>query len=310
MSDHLARPPGDQRSTRERIAAARGRVDDLRRQATDRFDVERGRRPSVRAAVAFYERDRRFAGGLLAGGLAFRIFLWLLPLALVAATTLGLYSDVFSQSPSTLARDSGMSAAIVSSVNSAVSQTTRGRGLLLLTGVALLLWLGRSLLRALKVVCHLAWGMEGSTRSSIRASAALTGYILAFLAVPWLARVLYRGGFFTDLLAGVVMVIIFSALSLEGLRLLPHPEVPWQRLLPGAVLLGLGAEGIRLFVSLYLAAKLERSEGLYGSLGLAVVFLAWLYLVGRLIVAAVNLNATLWGSSRLEASAGDPGTVA
>ncbi len=282
-------------------------MDVLRQQAAERLDAERGRSWSVRAAITFYERDRRFAGGLLAGGLAFRIFLWLLPLALVAATTLGLYSDVFSESPATLAKESGMSAAVVASVEAAVAQTSKGRGLLLIFGIGLLLWLGRSLVRALKVVCHLAWGIEGSTRSSIKESATLTGFVIVLLCVPWLARFLYGGGIFTDLLAGAVLVLTFGGLALGALQLLPHrDEVTWRGLIPGALLFGLGAECIRLFVSLYLAEKLQRSETLYGTLGLAVVFLAWLYLVGRLIVAAINLNATLWESGRLEAAVDAP----
>ena len=57
-------------------------------------------------------------------------------------------------------------------------------------------------------------------------------------------------------------------------------------------------------MSLYFAGKLERSAGLYGGLGLAAVFLAWLYLLGRLMVAAVNLNATLWEAGHPEPASG------
>jgi uncharacterized BrkB/YihY/UPF0761 family membrane protein len=153
------------------------------------------------------------------------------------------------------------------------------------------------------VVAHLAWGIEAPARASVRGSVALTGFFLILLSTPWLARFLYRDGFLSDLLAGVMMVLVFSILALVGLWRLPRPaEVPRWRVVPGALLLGVGAEALRLFVSLYLAGKLERSTGLYGSLGLAVVLMTWLYLVGRLIVGAANLNATLWEASHLEAA--------
>jgi uncharacterized BrkB/YihY/UPF0761 family membrane protein len=33
---------------------------------------------------------------------------------------------------------------------------------------------------------------------------------------------------------------------------------------------------------------------MYGGLGLAGVFLAWLYIISRLLVASISLNATIW----------------
>jgi len=256
-------------------------------------------------AVAFYESDRRFAGGLLAGGLAFRAFLWLLPYSLVIVAILGFAADLSSTPATELAHDAGMSAAVVASVGTAVKETSHGRAFLLALGLTLLIWLGCSLVRALKVVSNLAWHLTTPTRAPIKESAFLAGYALVLSLIPWLARPLYAGRLPTDLLAGLVMVIAFAAVGLWGMKLLPRPaEVPWTRLIPGALLLGVCAEGIRLAVSLYFAGKLERSAGLYGGLGLAAVFLAWLYLLGRLMVAAVNLNATLWEAGHPEPASG------
>jgi len=45
------------------------------------------------------DRDGEVAGGILAGALAYRLFIWLLPLALIAVAGLGFAADVASESP-------------------------------------------------------------------------------------------------------------------------------------------------------------------------------------------------------------------
>ena len=70
----------------------------------------------------------------------------------------------------------------------------------------------------------------------------------------------------------------------------PRDDGPY---LPGALLFGIGIEALRLVTAVYLVGKLSRISDLYGSLGLAVVILGWLYLIGRLVVTGCMLNASL-----------------
>lgn len=81
-----------------------------------------------------------------------------------------------------------------------------------------------------------------------------------------------------------------------GLRvLLPRdPAAPSTALLPGAALLAIGLQALHVTVVFYLAGKLSRASEAYGALGVALVALAWLFLIGRLTVAAADLNAALW----------------
>jgi uncharacterized BrkB/YihY/UPF0761 family membrane protein len=50
----------------------------------------------------------------------------------------------------------------------------------------------------------------------------------------------------------------------------------------------------------YFAGRLGRVDDLYGALGLAAVFMAWLYLGGRLIVACFAVSATRWRADEIE----------
>jgi uncharacterized BrkB/YihY/UPF0761 family membrane protein len=78
-------------------------------------------------------------------------------------------------------------------------------------------------------------------------------------------------------------------------RLLPHDQAAgWRALLPGAVVVGVGVWALHVASIYLLARRVASASALYGSLGVAAAIMAWLYLLGRLLVASAMLNATLW----------------
>ena len=76
--------------------------------------------------------------------------------------------------------------------------------------------------------------------------------------------------------------------------LLPHRAERWPELVPGALLVAVGAQLVNIAVIFYFAPKIARSAELYGALGTAAVLLVWLYVLARLITSGAFLNATLW----------------
>src|SRR5262249_26966949 len=95
-------PPEDRErgaAVRSRVASARTRAEELQRRSLERLELESERRGWVRTAVNAYEADRNRGGGLLAGGLAYRIFLWELPAALVLVAVFGLTSSATGRPP-------------------------------------------------------------------------------------------------------------------------------------------------------------------------------------------------------------------
>ena len=71
-----------------------------------------------------------------------------------------------------------------------------------------------------------------------------------------------------------------------------------RALLPGALMVGSGLWLAQLFSVYVLAHRIDKASELYGSLGVAAALLAWLYLLGRLMVASAMLSATLWERRR------------
>jgi uncharacterized BrkB/YihY/UPF0761 family membrane protein len=74
---------------------------------------------------------------------------------------------------------------------------------------------------------------------------------------------------------------------------LPHRAASWRDLVPGAALVAVGVEALHLFTVLFLGPRLESATQLYGGIGVATTVLLWLYLTGRLVIAAAVLDASI-----------------
>ena len=85
-----------------------------------------------------------------------------------------------------------------------------------------------------------------------------------------------------------------TCVALLVMWLLPRRAERWQELLPGAVLVAVGAQLVSVAVVFYFAPRIGRSTELYGTLGTAAVLLVWLYVLARLVTSGAFLNATLW----------------
>ena len=251
--------------------------------------------PGSALAVAALERERIAAAGLLAGGIAYRLFFWLVPLGLVFAAVLSFWVDEDPEGLEDAAEDFGISGAATQSAMNAIAEEHHARWYFLLAGIGLVLWFGIGVVRALIVAHAVAWGLRPEKlRRPLFASVAFLGVVLGLIAVSTSTQVLREllGG--TGILLTLLLLALYLWAAVWVMEKLPHRSESRRDLLPGAALLALGAQAIHLVVVLYLAPKLGRSSELYGALGAATVILLWLYLVARLIVAAAFLNAALW----------------
>jgi membrane protein len=280
-------------STAGKIAAARQRVDAVKEKVETVASAERARRKTVQAAFRLFDTDRRTGGSLLAGGLAYRIFLFALPFALFMSSLARIFG---ADAAANLLGDAGMGAGITSTVDEAARSTGRAAPVLLILSFILMLWTAQSTWKALLITSELAWGLRPERplrrpQVALIAAASMMGLSL----YHYLLRPLYAGGPVTDLFASGIASVGLTALWLWGARALPRPaEVPWTYLVPGAVLFGFGIELLRLGTAVFLSGKFDRSVDLYGALGIGAAIMAVLYLIGRLTVTAVFANASWW----------------
>jgi len=259
----------------------------------------RKRIPVLDAVFQVGEHDREVAGGLLAGAIAFRLFLWLVPFALVAVTVLGALVADADMSLGELARRFGVVGVMAKYVGDASAQSNTTLVIVLVLSLYALFIASRSALRALRLAHLLAWEMP--IVRFVRSTGTALWFALGAMALigagglvnSW--RVAHPG---PGLLLLLALMVVDGAAWLAASWYLPHPrDVPLRGLVPGAVLFAAGLEALRLVTVLWYAARIEHSSELYGGLGAAVALLAWLYLLGRLAISSAVVNASLWRRS-------------
>ena len=96
------------------------------------------------------------------------------------------------------------------------------------------------------------------------------------------------------MVATLALVVVPFTIWLLTSRRLPHRDVGWMGLAPGALLVALGLHGLHLFTVFFLGPKLENATELYGVVGVVSTILFWLYIAGRLVIGAATINASLY----------------
>jgi hypothetical protein len=109
----------------ERLASARARSEKL---------------PGAPLVREVLQNERELGGGLIAGGVAYRIFLWLVPFGLVVAAVLSFWRESDPDGLETAARRFGVGAAAAQAASEAVQISDRNVVLVLVFGLALLAW--------------------------------------------------------------------------------------------------------------------------------------------------------------------------
>ena len=258
-----------------------------------RADAARARHASIDLGFSLVEHDSSIGGGLLAGALAYRLFVLLLPTSLLLVSGLGLYAGTVDKSPSTVAKEAGLHGLIASEVSQTASG--RARGVVFLLMIPAVLYALVTLYRAIAKVHAIAWhgsgrGVRITPRGVGVLGAALVVQLVTGEIVGWIRRGHQLGGLAALLVYVVVIGGAWLVISLQ----LPHREVRWAALVPGAVLFGVGSLLVNAF-NIYVTTRLvEGRADTYGALGIATALLFSLVLVGRLMVVSPELNASLW----------------
>ena len=259
-----------------------------------RARAERGRHRSVDAVFEMAERDSEIGGGIIAGALAYRLFIWLLPVALIAVAGLGFAADAASNSPEDAAESLGLEGLISSSIANAANSPNRWYALMI--GVPVLVWATRSVLRTLIGAHRLVWTDDrtAAPKPKLVPSLRLLALFFSFGVVSAAASAVRGWSAGPGALATLVALVPYAGLWVLVTLRLPHRDAPWKALVPGAVVFAVGLELLHAVVVYVITPLAVAKQGTYGALGVAAALLVGLFLVSRLMVAAAVVNATLW----------------
>jgi uncharacterized BrkB/YihY/UPF0761 family membrane protein len=266
-----------------------------RRRLQEELTSRRQRSSVVDAGFQVQQLDARVGGGILAGALAFRIFLFMVPFVYVVFTVLGAASPASGQDPAQLARNIGITGVLASAVVQTQDQSAWAQAALVAGAIVALFLTAGSLLKALYVVHWLIWRVPRVMPTGLVSRLALIGLTLVASALGIAANDVRNSSGITG---AVIAILLISALSFAlwwwVSWKLPHAPVPAPALVPGALLMAIGVEVLHLLTTYWIGHLVARKTSTYGAVGIALAVLLWVYVLGRVIVGSAGLNAALW----------------
>jgi uncharacterized BrkB/YihY/UPF0761 family membrane protein len=255
----------------------------------------RQRSGMVDAGFLVQELDARVGGGILAGALAFRIFLFMVPVTYVIFTALGVISRAMGHDPAQLAKNAGITGVLADTVVKVADQSTWTLVTLILGAVVTMFLTAGSLLKALYVVHWLVWRVPRVMPAGLVPRLALIGLTLLASGLGIAVNDVRNAAGAAGAAATVLMVTGVSFLGWWWVSWkLPHAPVPARALIPGALLMGVGVDVLQLLTTYWIGHLVARKTSTYGAVGVALAVLLWVYILGRIIVASAGLNAALW----------------
>jgi membrane protein len=241
------------------------------------------------------DRFGAIGGGPLAASIALSTFLSLFPLLLVGIAVVGFLSSGDSGFATDVVSDLGLRGRSAEVVTDAISAAEGSRQAATIIGLVGLLWSGLGVVGALQTAINAAWQETGrGLVDRLVALRWLVGAGLLFVATGALGRVVaFLPGWAVPLTL-VLGLGLSTVLFVWTYASLGHAHVGWRAHVPGALLVAVGFELLKVVGAVWVPRAVASSSALYGSLGVVFAVLAWLLVYGRLIVYGAVVNVLRW----------------
>ena len=244
----------------------------------------RRRRPVAEFVGELSDRDREAQGSVLGSAVALRLFLFLVPAAVVIVSLVRIVniSSLFDG-------DQLEKGYTTQDIADALEDSSRLDALwLLITGLFLAAWAGRSLAKVLAACSGAAWRLPAS-ESKVKTAAALTLTGVVFVEVvasTIVAAIRDIGGAPAWALSWGTLVAIVGVTWFLVLLTLPRGVNDPGALLPGALLVGVVQGTIQGILHAYTEGRVARTVDTYGDLAVTLAILGNLFILGRLMTAS------------------------
>ena len=205
---------------------------------------------------------------------------------------LSLTADDQSRAAAVVAGGLGLSASAADALTGLVTQPPPSTGLTVIGAVLLVVSVFgfiRSLQRTFAAIWNLpSSGVRGYWRSGLASVTLVVEFALLVLLAPVLGVLL------GSVVLGLVVHTVAATLLWWPIQwVLLDGRVGWRRLLPGALITGLGQAVLVLASSIYLPIAVSHSTARLGVVGIAVALLSWLVFLGVLLVVSAVTGAEL-----------------
>ena len=204
--------------SRRRVSTGQARANDL----LDRYHD----RPLLDLGIRIYRRDHESAGTIVGSALAFRLFLFFIPLLLFVV---GLFGFLASWTdPDDVSDAAGLTGALAVQINDALTQPNSTRWIATFSGLIGMAWAGRSLSKVMVTAACLAWRLPLTTKASLRVIGSVVGLIVGIgLVSAVVNRIRLNLGLGAASLSFVAVSAVYAVAWMAMSMLLPEPpETP------------------------------------------------------------------------------------
>lgn len=171
-------------------------------------------------------------------------------------------------------------------------------GTVTVVGLVLLLFSLLSLTRLLQRTFENAWGLPPvGVRGTLHGLTGL-GLLLASVLVLSLLAAAVRPLPAGTVLGWVLRTVLAVGVWLVLLRLLLSRRVGVRRLLPGALVAGVGQIAVSVYSSALMPRMIEQDANRYGIIGVTFAMVSWLVVIGLAVVVLAALSAELGGAEQ------------
>lgn len=282
--------------------AAEGRLDAFVAAAKERTKAEQARfaalleknegRPLVDVALRTYRRDREIAGAVVGSAVAFRLFLFFVPLLLFIVGIAGFIARWVDAGD--VAHNAGLTGGLAEQIRSAFDQPGNTRWVAVLLGLVGIVTTGRTLSKVLVASSSLAWGLPAGSKASLKVAGGVVGLLAGIgLLAALMSRVRAEFGVGITGVSFLAVLVAYVVGWLAVSMLLPRATSDPGVLLPGALLVGVTLTMMQLVSQLYLPGRIGRARELYGALGATIVTLGWFFIAGRAMVLSMCVDSVI-----------------
>ena len=237
------------------------------------------------------DRFGAIGGGPLASSIALASFVSLFPLLLVIIAIIGFVASGDSSFASSLIGELGLRGSAADTVSDAIATAEGSRRAASIVGFIGLLSSGLGVVGSLQTALNAAWQAKGrGLVDRLVALRWLLGAGILFLATAALGPLLRWAPGPAKPLTVVLGLALTTVLFVWTYHSLGNNSVGWRVHLPGALLVAVGFEILKMVGAILVPRAVASSSALYGSLGVVFAVLAWLLIYGRLIVYGAVLN--------------------
>jgi membrane protein len=266
-------------------------------------DAFQQRQPVLAFPVAVWRKFNDDRAGNLAALIAYYGFAAIFPLLLVLATVLNILLKNDPALQKTLTDSALAQYPVIGQQIKTQLGSIPGTGLPLLIGAVLLLLGARGVANAMQNALCEVWGIPRESRpgfpmSQVWSFALLLTVGIGFVATTFLSGLAGGAGhLLTGVGATVGAVLISLVLNVGmfwlGFRLATARLVRWRDLLVGALIAAVIWQVLQVAGGYVISHQLHRANELYGTFGVVIGLVAWLYLQAEATVWAAEVDVVL-----------------